>query len=234
MSLDLYSGAIDWERIYRTFHNPSQVAAHIHRELSGTKSPVIFCGFQETASLLANELSVTFVDYSPAITTHARERYPGLREVLTGDVTWLVGTLPHPNVVIACRISAYWDSAAYFERLSRSLQAFPRDLVLIDFFDLDQVEPGQEFVFESGDGGGDWVILDVGAPTKREPPVCQVRVKVSYSFDDHSFSYVGVRSFFRKAVLLRWCQLNFPEYDVMLGHPSLDRDPSFSLKLSRK
>lgn len=234
MSADLYSGAIDWERVYRTFHAPSQVAARIRQALPGTGDGTIFCGFQETAGLLANDLPVTFVDYAPAITAHARAEYPGLRAVVTGDITRLVATLPNPYLVIACRISAYWDAPEYFERLSASLRAYPRDLVLIDFFDLDRVAPGQRFVFESGGCAGEWVVLDVDAPLDGEPPISLVRLKVSYAFDDYSFSYTGVRAFLPKAALLRWSQARFPGYDVTLGPPLVEGDPGFSLKLIRK
>jgi len=50
MTDDLYSGGIDWERIYRTFHDPVQIAKRVKKELGGTSMPIVFSGFQETAS----------------------------------------------------------------------------------------------------------------------------------------------------------------------------------------
>lgn len=234
MSAGLYTGDIDWERIYRAFHAPGRVAVRIRRELPESAIPTIFSGFQETAARLANDLPLTFVDYASAITTRARARYPGLRSVLTGDVTRVVATLPDPNVVIACRISAYWDGPEYLQRLARSLQAFPRDCVLIDFFDLERVTPGRRFVFDAADGRGEWDVLELAPPAGKEPAFSRVKMRVSYAFDDHGFSYVGVRAFFHQQAIWRWSERNFPEYEVALGPPLLDRDPGFSLKLTRK
>lgn len=234
MTLDLYSGAMDWERVYRTFHDPARVAVEIDRALCGGNGPVIFAGFQETASHLADAYPVTFIDYSPAITAHARQQYPDLEAVLTGDVTRLVGTLAHPHVVIACRLSAYWDSQTDLERLADSLRTAPRDTVLIDFFDLDQIEPGQRFLFDAADGRGEWEVLELVPPAGKEPDFNRVKMRVSYRFDDHSFSYVGARSFFRQQAIRRWSESNFPDYTLALGPPLLDRDPGFSLRLTRK
>lgn len=234
MNSDLYSGAIDWDKIYHTFHNPKQIAKRIQEELGGTNKPVAFSGFQETASFLANDLPVTFVDHSPSVTDRAREQYRGLRKVFTGDVTQLVASLPASNIVIACRISAYWDSADDFEQLANSLLAFPREQILIDFFDRALIESGQKLTFETVDSVGDWVFLDIEELNWTEPSFCKVKLKVSYSLCGHSFSYEGHRSFFRKDVILRWSHAKFPDYDVTIGESLLDSDPSFLLKLVRK
>ena len=200
MNTDLYSGAIDWDRIYSTFHNPLQIAKRVQEELGWTKNAVVFSGFQETAAILANDLPVTFVDHSPSVTDRAREQYPGLQKSCTGDVTQLVASLPAPNVVIACRISAYWDSAEHFEQLANSLRTFPRERILIDFFDRDLVEPGEKLTFESEDGVGDWVFLEIEESNGMVPSFCRAKLKVSYSLCGLSFSYEGHRSFFRKDV----------------------------------
>lgn len=234
MNTDLYSGVIDWDRIYSTFHNPLQIAKRIQEELGWTRNPVVFSGFQETASFLANDLPVTFIDHSPSITNRAREQYPGLQKSCTGDVTQLVASLPAPNIVIACRISAYWDSVEYFEQLANSLLAFPRERILIDFFDRDLVESGQVLTYKSGEDVGDWVFLDIDESKGMEPSCFKAKLKVSYSLCGHSFSYEGHRSFFRKDIVLSWSRAKFPDYDVTIGEALLDSDPSFLLKLVRK
>lgn len=231
---DLYSGAIDWNRIYSTFHDPFLVANRVQEELDGSNTLVVFSGFQQTAYHLANQRPVTFVDYSSSITDHAKKQYPQLHEVHTGDITKLAALLPVPNIVIACRISAYWDAPEYFERLADSLLSFPRERVLIDFFDRDLVKPGQSLTFESEGGVGDWVFLDFEESNGKEPSICKAKLKVSYSLIDHSFSYEGYRSFFRKDEILCWGQLKLSDYSVTLGEPLLDNDPSFSLKLVRR
>ena len=68
MSSEIYSGAIDWDKVYRAFHYPSRIAECILAELNGSADSVVFSGFAETASFLADKLPVTFVDYSPSVT----------------------------------------------------------------------------------------------------------------------------------------------------------------------
>src|SRR6266478_4183023 len=120
MSSEIYSGAIDWDKVYRAFHYPSRVAERILADLNGSADSVVFSGFAETAAFLADKLPVTFVDDSPSVTARARERYPKLGGVLTGDVTQLLALLPATHVAIACRISAYWNSTEQFQRLANS------------------------------------------------------------------------------------------------------------------
>lgn len=73
MSADLYSGAIDWDRIYRTFHNPVEIAKRVQQELGGIRRPLIFSGFRDTAVYLADMMPVTFVDHSSVITDKAKK-----------------------------------------------------------------------------------------------------------------------------------------------------------------
>jgi len=233
MTTDLYSGQINWDRIYRTFHDPVRIAKRVEEELGGTNNLVVFSGFQETASHLANKMPVTFVDYSATITDRAKQQHPGLYEVRTGDVTKLISHIPASNIVIACRISAYWDSHEFFEQLAASLLCFPRNRVLIDFFDRDLIKPGQHINFESDEGVGDWAFLDIEESNGKEPLFFKVKLKVTYSFSDHGFSYEGYRSFFRKEDVLRWSHSNFPNYDATVAESLMDHDPSFSLKLVR-
>ncbi len=234
MSTDLYSGAIDWDKIYRVFHHPLQIARRVREQLGRTGGPVVFSGFQEVASILAQDLPLTFVDLSPAVTERARKQNPALHAVCTGDVTQMVASLAAANVVIACRISAYWDSAEHFEQLANSLLAHRRERIVIDFFDRDLVEPGQKLTFESGDNFGEWVFLEVEESHGVAPSFSRAKLKVSYSLSGQSFSYEGHRSFFKKDVILRWSQSVFPDYDLTLGGALLDSDPSFSLKLVQK
>src|SRR6266478_2043185 len=171
MSSEIYSGAIDWDKVYRAFHYPSRVAERILADLNGSADSVVFSGFAETAAFLADKLPVTFVDDSPSVTARARERYPKLGEVLTGDVTQLLALLPATNVAIACRISAYWNSTEQFQRLANSVLAFTRERILIDFFDRDLVESGHSIAFNSVDGTGksDSVVSD--RALHERPPV---------------------------------------------------------------
>lgn len=159
MNIDLYSGKIDWERIYRTFHDPFQIAQRVKIELGDTRMPIAFSGFSESASYLAHDMPVTFIDYSSSITNNAKKCYQHIDELLVGDITQLLATLPVPRIVIACRVSAYWNSSEYFERLATSLLSLPREVVLIDFFDRDLVETGGSLNFASRGEFGKWSYL---------------------------------------------------------------------------
>lgn len=234
MTEDLYTGEIDWERIYRAFHDPADIAKRIQKELGSTNLPLIFSGFLETASLLANEMPVTFVDSSPSITDTAKKKHINIYEIHTGDITECIGSLPVSHVVIACRISAYWNSPEYFKRLAASLLSFPREVVLIDFFDKDLVNLGDSRGFENKGEIGNWEFIEFEENNLANPSFFKARLKVSYSLSDHAFSYDGYRSFFRKAVISNWADSNFSGYDVILGEPLLDQDPGFLLKLIRK
>jgi hypothetical protein len=234
MTEDLYTGEIDWERIYRVFHDPAEIAKRIQKELGSTNMPVIFSGFLETASLLANEMPVTFVDSSPSITDTARKNHIKIHETHTGDITECIGSLPISRIVIACRVSAYWNSPEYFKRLTASLLSFPREIVLIDFFDKDLVNPGESRGFENKGDIGKWDFIEFEENNMGTPTFFKSKLNVSYSLSDHTFSYEGYRSFFRKAVILNWADSNFADYNVILGEPLLDQDPSFLLKLIRK
>jgi len=234
MNKDLYSGDIDWERIYRTFHDPFQTAKRIKNELGDTRMPIVFSGFPESASYLAHDMPVTFVDHSSSITDNAKRCYRHINGFQVGDITQLIATLPVTRIVIACRVSAYWDSSEYFERLATSLLSFPRELVLIDFFDRDLVEIGGRLNFESRDEFGEWSYLGLEEVNVTEPSPSELKIKVSYSLNDHSFSYEGYRSCFRKSDILRWARSKFTDCNVMLGEPLMVCDPSFTLKLIRK
>jgi len=103
----------------------------------------------------------------------ARERYPKLGEVLTGDVTQLLALLPATNAAIACRISAYWNSTEQFQRLANSVLAFSRERILIDFFDRDLVESGHSIAFNSdGSDAATWRTgMTTSAPAQPRPSI---------------------------------------------------------------
>ncbi len=231
MTAHLYSGKIDWEEIYTVFHSPSKIAEHIIRKLDCNDHPLVFSGFAETAACLANLIPVTFVDLSPSVTARTIQNFSTLSRILTGDVTQLMSSYPTDNVVIACRISAYWGSEE-FDRFTKSLRSFPRKKVLIDFFDRDVVQPGQRVLFESPIGGGEWVFLGFEDIEGDMPLISKAKLNFSYSIRDNSFSYEGDRSFFRKENIEQWCKAKLSEYRIKISSPLLDSDPSFTLSLT--
>ena len=48
MSSEIYSGAIDWDKVYRAFHHPSRIAECILAELNGSADSVVFSAWRPT------------------------------------------------------------------------------------------------------------------------------------------------------------------------------------------
>ncbi len=147
--LGKYSEDIDWDVIYRTFHNPKDIAERIAFELIDHKAPVIFCGFPETAAYLATATDVQFVDSSPVVIKRTEQRYPAIQTVTEGDISNILNDTPTKNVVISCRLSAFWQSEKAFEELASAILAHPRDQVLVDFFDRDAVYEGMHIYYHA-------------------------------------------------------------------------------------
>ncbi|MCP3664526.1 MAG: hypothetical protein GY696_18890 [Gammaproteobacteria bacterium] len=99
---------------------------------------------------MADIMPLTFVNFSKPITDTATTSHEKTKGIYTGDITEIAGVLPISRIVIACRISAYWDSPIYFEPLADSLLSFPREIILIDFFNRDLVnsKTNLEFINE--------------------------------------------------------------------------------------
>lgn len=232
MTPDLYDGSIDWDAIYRTFHSPVQIAERIRKELGEDCGRVLFSGFLESASLLAKDCSLVFVDSSSTITVRAQEKHPSIGHVYRGDVTEIVGDCEAENVVIACRISAYWDDESFFMRLVESIKKYPRNLVLIDFFDREQVALQSQLSFANYKETGLWKVLSIEDAGQNDFPLSRVNMKVSYEMYQQQVEYEGCRSFFRKKDLLGWFEEVLPLYTVTAKAPLLVNDPGFVLKIS--
>lgn len=230
----LYTGDIDWDRIYRRFHDPADIAERINQALQGdANSALAYAGFAETGLLLAQQRAVSFIDHSPFIANSARTRHPSFTDVHTGDITERLASLRHPLVVIACRISAYWDHPSFFERLATSLLAFPRQTVLLDFFDRGQIRVGNQQPFANGEDKGLWTYLGIEPPVAGEPQIFRSHVRVAYSLGHQAIHYEGDRCFFEQDNIARWATSRLKGFKAELGPSLMAGDPSFSLKLAR-
>ncbi|MBL1272359.1 MAG: hypothetical protein COB25_007920 [Oceanospirillales bacterium] len=93
---DDYSGSIDWDTIYNTFHHPVGVAERIRAQLGSAKSaldsPIVFCGFPKVASLLSEHHQVLFVDSSPEMVRRTRERYPDIHRIVHSAIETFLET----------------------------------------------------------------------------------------------------------------------------------------------
>ena len=156
--MDDYSGRIDWDAIYRAFHDPADVAERTLARLRPVDGPLVFCGFPETASLLARRVPVTLVDGSAAVCASSRARYPAIGRVVHADVVDHLRADRATSVALCCRVSAFWQTPAALQALADATLAHPREQVLIDCFDRDAVEPERVLHYRSGADTGRWRI----------------------------------------------------------------------------
>ncbi len=182
-----YSDDIDWDVIYRTFHNPKDIAERIAFELETLKAPMVFCGFPEVAAYLATEAEVEFVDVSSVIIERTQERYPDIQHITTGEISEILKHNPTKNIVISCRLSAFWQSQQAFEELASAILARPRDQVLIDFFDRDAVYQGMHIYYHNDseqNETGDWDFKQFDVIPSKNPSIQIANINVSYFVND--------------------------------------------------
>ncbi|WP_299874577.1 hypothetical protein [uncultured Cocleimonas sp.] len=248
-----YSEDIDWDIIYRTFHNPKDIAERIAFELTDHQAPVIFCGFPETAAYLATASELQFVDKSAVVTQRTEERYPDIHSVTQGDISSILKDTLTRNVVISCRLSAFWQTEQDFEALANAILAHPRDQIIIDFFDREAVFEGMHIYYhaeapdtdknnsqEEKQQSGDWDFKQFDDSQSNNPSFQIANIDVSYFIDNNSnhkndinFSYETRRAFFTKMAILNWCTKTFPNYETTLATGLLEGDPSFLVNLKQ-
>lgn len=233
MVLDDYSENIDWDKVYSAFHESKRIAARIRDELGHFDVPLIFCGFPEVASHLSAHSKILFVDNSPTITARSRTRYPNIDKVSNEDIFKVLKGNHSDQVVISCRLSAFWQSSEAFEELAESILAHPRKQVLIDFFDHELIKDVDKINFKSDAGKGSWCLKPSDEHHSNNPPIHLVRMDIAYELDGLSFSYETCRAFFQKAAIEAWCNSAFKEYTVSLTASLLFDDPSFTIKMIR-
>ena len=229
--MDDYSGSIDWDQVYSAFHDPRGIADRIDRALGDCASSVLFSGFPEVASCLARERPLRFVDHSPVVCTRTQERYPEIRCVTEGEITKVLANDSAQIVVIACRVSAFWQSPQMFVDLVFGLLSHPRKKVLIDFFDRDAVSEGEMVAFGSAAGRGMWQFQAIRKVLFSVPPIYRASMNVSYEMGTTQLGYRACRAYFRSVEVETWFKERFPEYSTTVSCPLLDGDPSFLIKL---
>ncbi len=87
---------------------------------------VIFCGFPEAAAYLATAAEVQFVDSSPVVIKRTEQRYPDIKRVIESNISNVLKESSTKNVVISCRLSAFWHTEQAFEELASAILAHPR------------------------------------------------------------------------------------------------------------
>ena len=237
-----YSEDIDWDVIYHTFHNPKDIAERIAFELTNHEAPVIFCGFPEAAAYLATATELEFVDSSPVIIKRTKQRYPDIKRITKGNISDILKESSTKNVVISCRLSAFWQTEQAFKELTSTILAHPRDQILIDFFDREAVFEGMHIYYQEDEtkrNTGDWDFKHFDQISSKNPEFQIANVDISYKItatdkgNDIDFAYETRRTFFTKMAILNWCTKVFPDYETTLATALLEGDPSFLVKLKR-
>lgn len=182
----------DWDVIYHTFHNPKDIAERIAFELNDHEAEIIFCGFPETAAYLATVAKLQFVDQSSVVTQRTKERYPDIQRIIEGNISNVLTHSPTKNVVIACRLSAFWQTQKAFDELASAILSHPRDQILIDFFDRDAVYEGMHIFYQANveendkeeEGHvlqtGDWDFKRFDETPNSNPPMHIASIDISY------------------------------------------------------
>lgn len=231
---DDYTGSIDWDTIYNTFHHPVDVAERIRAQLGSAKSaldsPIVFCGFPKVASLLSDHYQVLFVDSSPEMVRRTRERYPDIHRVVHSKIETFLETDTAKTIVISGRLSAFWQSTETFQRLADAINAHSRHTVLIDYFDCKTVKPGLLAKFQAPAGDGWWRYIRC-EKNREIPPMTVVDLNIGYSVGDTDVSYSTCRAYFDRNDMQAWHKKTFTNYRTTITQGLLAEDPSFSVKM---
>ena len=234
MTHDDYSGSVNWDAIYSAFHNPAHVAERIKSELLGCSGWTLYSGFSQVAVDLSFGQLLKFIDSSPDITARARKTQGNINEIITSDACLYAASTRANNLVIACRVSAFWSTPESFKNLLNAIQSHPRKIVLVDFYDSELIAPGMDFTFHAESGMGKWHIENIKESSDSNPITKIVTMRVSYSLHDVEFCYTTRRCFFDKRDIKDWVSINLPEYKMEFKPSLFECDPSFLLKLVPK
>lgn len=230
--IDDYSDNIDWDRIYKAFHDPQAVADRIRRAIEETGSPVAFCGFPEVASLLSAHYPIVFVDSAAAIVARSRARYPEIETVVASEITEFLRTHPVQSVVISGRLSAFWQTPLAFEQLAGAILSHPRSQVLIDYFDRESIFPGLRTSFSAPAGQGWWAYKEIESLPGTAPRIHTAKLEIGYSLGSTNFSYQTQRAYFERADMKSWHTRVFENYESAVHAGLIQNDPSFSIKMT--
>ncbi len=228
---DDYSDSIDWDTVYKAFHDPKRVAENITSILGKIDDPVVFCGFPEVASELSGSFDIVHVDSSQTVVANSQARYPGVANIVLSEIEEFLRSSNAKHVVISGRLSAFWKTPEDFRKLADALLAYPRETVLIDYFDEKQVSPGQVVNFSSPLGDGVWEYVDIGESPSQDPIITNVGLRIVYSLGAINTSYLAKRAYFNRSCLKYWHDKTFRDYEASLLEGLVPNDPSFSVKM---
>jgi len=229
--IDDYSDNIDWDIVYKSFHNPERIADKILSVTGDINCPMVFCGFPEVASLLSAHYEVVFVDSSQAIVDNSRTRYPEINTIVMCEITDYLRSNPAKYIVISGRLSAFWQTDEVFQKLASALQSHPRNQILIDYFDRENIYPGLRTNFSASIGEGPWDYKKIESAQSSKPRIYNVMLDISYSLGSVSFSYTTRRAYFDRSNIGTWHKSVFENYKISVIEGLIEDDPGFCINM---
>jgi hypothetical protein len=196
---------------------------------------IVFSGFGELAADLSIDWPIRFVEYSQHMAEASKVEFPRLENVICANVLDHLISDSSPIVLILCRVSAYWQDADCFERLLEGLAEFPRQLVLIDFFDSAKLVSKSRFeILASGRGNIIWDFFDHRMVKHSDPTI--TLSKLNGRFDDGTsvVDFDAKLAFFNSDEVYQSLEANFSDYEISIEAPLVVEDPSFLMVLRAK
>lgn len=236
-----YAGDIDWNAIYRRYYDLDGMHAALEAWLKAPAT-MVFSGFAELAARLSARHQVHFVEFHESVAASARDHHPVIAKVSRADVIDAVRLDPAPVVLVAGRVSAYWQGGGDLARFLQNVLQRPRELVLVDFFDAADLD---------GAGGP-----ALGCPTYSDvrpvaaesalqaggsaapgdhPALLLARTSGRYSLEGTSIEYCETRAFFSREFVLHAAEAALPDpavnarYDLSIEAPLVHGEAGFTL-----
>ena len=228
-----YSGSIDWNMVYREYYQLDSIERRLRGYLSCPCS-VAFCGFGEVASRLSTTHSVHFIEYSESVVQAAELEFPDIKKISHLNILDAIEFERSPVIFVVCRVSAYWTSPNSLSRFVLGLRRSPRDLVVIDFFDVGKLESNEML--------GNPEYSELEQITIREDlkslPASPIylnlaRVNGKYQLKNEIYSFLETRAFYNPCEVRDFVSNRLHEYDVSIEPPIIDLDPGFTLVIRR-
>lgn len=230
---DTYSGSIDWNMIYREYYQLDSIECRL-REYLSSPCPIAFCGFGEIASRLSTTHSVHFIEYSESVVEAAELEFQNIEKISHLNILDAIKSERSRVIFVVCRVSAYWTSPNSLSRFVLGLRQLPRDLVVVDFFDVGKLESNETL------GNPDYselkqIPIRENLNTLPAPPIHLnlARVNGTYQLQEEKYPFSETRAYYNPCEVRDFVSNHLYEYDISIEPPIVDLDPGFTLVIRR-
>ena len=228
-----YSGSIDWNRIYREYYQLDRIECRLRGYLSSS-CPVAFCGFGEIASRLATTHTIHFIEYSASVVQAAEIEFPGIQKISHLNILDAIESEHWRVIFVVCRVSAYWTNPNSLSRFVHGLRRSPRDLVVVDFFDMEKLESNETL------GNPEYSELEqiVIRANSNTLPASDIhlnlaRVNGTYQLKNGTYPFSEIRAYYNPGEVKDFVSNCLDQYEVSIEPPIIDLDPGFTLVIRK-